>query len=146
MLRIRDTVSPCGRIKTCGICSVLYVCVSSCNLSPRSDYNRFVLLGLYRPWDRKRSFIRYKIWHNVIHWTYSYCGHENVSQENYSFTRINLGFVLTANNSRGQHRTRSHTIASRQWLRINQTRLSHMLEQTTWETKKTKLSTRLWTS
>ena len=38
-----------GGLKTCGICSVLYVCVSSCNLSPRSDYNRFVLLGLYRP-------------------------------------------------------------------------------------------------
>ena len=37
-----------GGLKTCGICSVLYVCVSSCNLSPRSDYNRFVLLGLYR--------------------------------------------------------------------------------------------------
>ena len=51
MLRTRDTVSPCGRggLKICGICSVLYVCVSSCNLSPRSDYNRFVLLGLYRP-------------------------------------------------------------------------------------------------
>ena len=32
-----------------GICSVLYVCVSSCHLSPRSDYNRFVLLGLCRP-------------------------------------------------------------------------------------------------
>ena len=38
-----------GGLKTCVICSVLYVCVSSCNLSPRSDYNRFVLLGLYRP-------------------------------------------------------------------------------------------------
>ena len=42
-----------GGLKTCGICSVLYVCVSSCNLSPRSDYNRFVLLGLYHPWDIK---------------------------------------------------------------------------------------------
>ena len=38
-----------GGLKTCGICSVVYVCVSSCNLSPRSGYNRFVLLGLYRP-------------------------------------------------------------------------------------------------
>ena len=38
-----------GGLKTCGICSVLYVCVSSCNLSPRSDSIRFVLLGLYRP-------------------------------------------------------------------------------------------------
>ena len=38
-----------GGLKACGICSVLYVCVSSCNLRPRSDYNRFVLFGLYRP-------------------------------------------------------------------------------------------------
>ena len=28
-----------------------YTFVSSCNLSPRSDYNRFVLLGLYRSSD-----------------------------------------------------------------------------------------------
>ena len=38
-----------GGLKACGICSVLYVCVSSCNLSPRSDYNRFVLLGCIVP-------------------------------------------------------------------------------------------------